>query len=306
MASNLKDRRKSSKPLLALALVAVSTAVSCSFRCFVTARWHSSSATLLRNGGRDSHVASKAAGITELSDIGGGAGFQGSDASLWTTFLLFAVGLPGVYSTIQRTGQAKYVEKTYVMPGTADGGLDMRSIAGGVVAYFRNLNYGMEDSKQKGKIRFTGNMEGSVSQALYLTLVLLGTLIALGFVLQTLLPAGPFDLGPNFWFVPIIASPYAGWYYWGRAFRKDIVELSLQMSEDAKIVTLAILGDKETIETLQAGVRFQSPATGQLFQLAEPGMEYQPGIFESNKDAKVVRKQEDEKAPSKEVVAEAA
>lgn len=222
----------------------------------------------------------------ELSATAGLAGFQGSEYSLWTTFAIFVFSLPGVYSTIQRTGQAKYIEKTYVMPGTAAGGLEMRSIAGGVVAYFKGLNYGMEDAPTTGKIRFVGNLQGSVSQALYLTSCLLGALISLGFVVQSFAPEGPFGLGPNFWYVPTIFSPYAGWYYWGRAFRKDIFELTLEMSEDLKTTTLTVLGDKEGIEAMQKGVRFRSP-TGKLFQLMEKDMEYQPGIFGEDEGALV-------------------
>jgi len=246
-------------------------------------------------------------GYTEMSASAGLSGFQGSNLSLLTTLTIVLVSLPGVYSTIQRTGQAKFVEKTYVMPGTGAGGLEMRSIAGGVVAYFKGLNYSMENSPQTGKIRFTGNMQGSMSQALYLTGCLLGALISVGFVLQSIFPNGPFDVGVNFWYAPCILSPYAGWYYWGRAFRKDIVELQLEMSEDLQTTTLSALGDKETVEDLQRGVRFQSPE-GKLFQLMERGMEYQPGIFEDDSQAIVWKEEQKAAAAAKqsEPVAETA
>lgn len=241
-----------------------------------------------RNNLANSRVA-RQAGDEELSGVAAGlAGFQGSPLSLWTSFALFVVALPGVYSTIQRTGQAKFVEKTYVMPGTAAGGLEMRSIAGGVVAYFKSLNYAMEDSPQPGKIRFVGNMQGSMSQALYLTFCLGGALISLGFVLQSLLPDGPFGLGTSLWYAPVVLSPYAGYYYWGRAFRRDIVELKLEMSDDYTSMSLSALGDKETVESLQRGVRFQSPE-GKLFQLMERGMEYVPGIFEDNENTVIYK-----------------
>jgi len=215
----------------------------------------------------------------EMSATAGLAGFQGSELSLWTTFFLALICIPGVASTIQRTGQAKFIEKSYVMPGTASGGLEMRSIAGGVVAYFKGLNYAMEDSPQKGKIRFVGNLQGSISQALYLTSCLLGTFISSGFLLQSVWPEGPFGLGVNLWYVPCILSPAAGAYYWSRAFRRDMCEMQLEMTEDCTETTLSVLGDKETIEALQKGVRFQSPE-GKLFALMERGMEYQPGIFD--------------------------
>mmetsp|Transcript_32068 Transcript_32068/g.72787 ORF Transcript_32068/g.72787 Transcript_32068/m.72787 type:complete len:306 (+) Transcript_32068:96-1013(+) len=255
-----------------------------------------------RHGGRGhtSAVARQAQEYVEMTANAGLAGFQGSEWSLWTTFACFAVSLPGVYSTIQRTGQAKFVEKTYVMPGTAAGGLEMRSIAGGVVAYFKGLNYSMENAPATGKIRFVGNMQGSISQALYLVACVLGAVIALGFVLQSLLPDGPFGLGPNFWYLPAIVSPYAGWYYWGRAFRQDVVELQLEMSEDLQTTTLSTIGDQETIEALQKGVRFQSPE-GRLFQLMERGMEYQPGIFESTENVTIIK--EKEAAPKAEALA---
>mmetsp|Transcript_11654 Transcript_11654/g.32577 ORF Transcript_11654/g.32577 Transcript_11654/m.32577 type:complete len:293 (-) Transcript_11654:50-928(-) len=211
--------------------------------------------------------------------IGGLENFTGNSAALWTTFLVVFLCFPGVVSTINRTGQAKYVEKAYTLAGTGAGGLEMRSIAGGVAAYFQSMNYTMQDSPQKGKIRFVGNLQGSVSQALYLTFVLFGAFASASIVLQALFPKGPLDLGPNFFFLPCLLSPGAGWYYWGRAFRRDIVELQLEMSDDLTTTTLTVLGNQETIEQLQTGVRFMSP-DGKLLQLMEPGMEYQPGIFE--------------------------
>eukprot|EP00930_Biecheleria_cincta_P069131 TRINITY_DN5690_c0_g1_i1.p1 TRINITY_DN5690_c0_g1~~TRINITY_DN5690_c0_g1_i1.p1 ORF type:complete len:317 (+),score=42.23 TRINITY_DN5690_c0_g1_i1:48-953(+) len=211
-----------------------------------------------------------------------------SQWSLAVGFVLFLVGLPGVIGTIQRSGQAKFVEKTYVMPGTAAGGLEMRSIAGGLAAYFRNLNYVMQDSPQQGRIRFVGQLQGSMSQAGYLTLIAAVAIGSTAILLQAVFPDGVFDLGPDAFFAPVILSPGAGWYYWGKAFRKDIVELSLGTSDDATETTLIALGNLETIELLQAGVRFANQE-GKLFRLLEPGTEYQPGIFESNAGVKVIR-----------------
>ncbi|CAE7574418.1 unnamed protein product [Symbiodinium natans] len=85
----------------------------------------------------------------------------------------------------------------------------------------------------------------------------------------------------------MVIIPSAGLYYWQRAFRKDIVELQLGMSDDFMQTSLVILGSLETIEELQNGVRFQSD-TGKLFRLMEQGMEYQPGIFETDEDRMVV------------------
>jgi len=216
------------------------------------------------------------------------AAFQPSQLSLGISFALFVIGLGGVPGTIQRTGQPKFVEKTYVMPGDAAGGLQMRSIAGGVAAYFRSLNYVMEDSPQKGKIRFVGQMQGNLGQALYLTGLLAGTIFATGILLVSVLPDGPFGIGPDWWFSPMVLSPWAGWYYWQRAFRKDIVELQLQTTDDCTETTLIALGSEDTIEELQSGVRFQSDA-GKLFRLMEPGKEYQPGIFETLEGKQIVK-----------------
>ncbi|CAE7445809.1 CCB1, partial [Symbiodinium necroappetens] len=208
-------------------------------------------------------------------------GLEPSQLSLGTAFALFVVAVPGVLGTIQRFGQAKFVEKTYVMPGTAAGGLEMRSIAGGIVAYFTGLNYMMEESPQQGRIRFVGQLQGSISQALFLTFCLGGAIFAVALLLVQIFPDGPFGVGPDWWFTPMVISPSAGLYYWQRAFRKDIVELQLGMTDDFMQTSLVILGSLETIEELQNGVRFQSD-TGKLFRLMEQGMEYQPGIFESD------------------------
>ncbi|CAE7231501.1 CCB1 [Symbiodinium pilosum] len=192
-------------------------------------------------------------------------GLEPSQLSLGTAFALFVVAIPGVLGTIQRSGQAKFVEKTYVMPGTAAGGLEMRSIAGGIVAYFTGLNYMMEESPQQGRIRFVGQLQGSISQALFLTFCLGGAIFAVALLLVQIFPDGPFGVGPDWWFTPMVISPSAGLYYWQRAFRKDIVELQLGMTDDFMQTSLVILGSLETIEELQNGVRFQPVAQSASF-----------------------------------------
>lgn len=206
-----------------------------------------------------------------------------NEASLWTTLALFILALPGAYSTVQRTGMPRYVEKVYVMPGPANGGLEMRSIAAGVFAYFKSMNYAMQDSPQEGKIRFVGNLQPSITEAGTILMVVAGAFLGLGVVLYSLYPEGPLNLGPQYWFAPVlIFTPVSGAYYWQRAYRRDIVELMLESTDEPKdfLVTLTALGDRDTIENLQRGVRFRSPASGKLYQLMEQGMEYQPGMFE--------------------------
>lgn len=281
--------------LLVVAGAACTAALGSSLGAFVHGARRSS---LVATRGRE-RGATQLHAVDELTPaIGGLENFSGSAASLWTTFLIVFLCFPGVVSTINRTGQAKYVEKAYTLAGTASGGLEMRSIAGGVTAYFKSMNYAMQDSPQKGKIRFVGNLQGSISQALYLTFVLLGAFFSLAIVLQAFFPNGPFDLGPNWFFLPCLLSPGAGKYYWDRAFRRDIVELALEMSDDLTTTTLTVLGNAETIEQLQTGVRFMAP-NGQLLQLMEQGMEYQPGMFEGEYKGAVYG----EKAPKVEAAA---
>eukprot|EP00434_Breviolum_minutum_P022969 symbB.v1.2.020263.t1/scaffold1696.1/size105557/5 len=241
-------------------------------------------------------------------------GLEPSQLSLGTAFALFVVAIPGVIGTIQRSAQPKFVEKSYVMPGTAAGGLEMRSIAGGIVAYFTGLDewvsctqrdsFGESMGKRShcrqqlhdGGVAATGphslcgpaatetspsQLQGSVSQAAFLTMCLAGAIFGVALLLVQIFPEGPFGVGPDWWFLPMILSPSAGVYYWQRAFRKDIVELQLGMSDDFMETTLLVLGSLDTIEELQSGVRFQSD-TGKLYRLMEKGMEFQPGIFESN------------------------
>lgn len=277
--------------LLSAVLVAGTTLAARSASSFVSARMGYGAGARER-GERGASSISRHA-YTEISSTAGLAGFQGNDLALYVSLGAVVLTLPGVWSTVTRTGQAKYIEKSYVMPGVEEGGLEMRSIAGGLTAYFRGRNYKMEDSPQAGKIRFVGNLQGSVSQALYLSGCLLGAFISLGFVAQSIFPQGPFDIGANWWYAPSLISPAAGWYYWGRAFRRDLVELQLELSDDKRLMQLTVLGDRETIELMQQGVRFQSPE-GQLFQLMERGMEYQPGIFDPTAGDVTVYK---EKAP---------
>lgn len=224
---------------------------------------------------------------SSFADLGSDTGFTGDSNALGISLFLFLGSLPGILSTINREGQVKFIEKTYCMPGKNAGGLEMRSIAGGVAAYFKTQNYTMKDSPTKGKVRFEGTLQGSVSQAFYLTFVTLGALSAIGLALSAAIPEGIFGLGNNIWFAPCIISPYSGWYYWSRAFRKDVLELQLEDNEAATEMTLSILGDKTAIEEMQKGVRFQSQ-TGKLFQLQEKDMEYQPGIWDEGENAGMV------------------
>lgn len=217
-----------------------------------------------------------------ISTVGGGlSAFQGSQYSLGTAFICTVMSLPGIYSLVARSGQAKYTEKTYVMPGSQEQGVEMRSVAGGICAYFKSQNYNMASmpNEQRGKIRFVGQMKANSSEAAYIVACVLGALISVAFMLQAVFPTGPFGLGPQVFFAPTLLSPGAGWIYWNKAFREDIVEMQMEESDDMREVMLNVLGDKDTIEGLQRGVRFQTPA-GQMIQLMEQGMEYVPGLFE--------------------------
>jgi len=226
-----------------------------------------------------------------LDELGAPAEFasgQASQTSLAVALALIVFTLPGITSTITRAGQAKYIEKTFAMAGSAAGGLEMKSLAGGMVAYFRSLNYKMEDSPQEGRIRFVGQMEGNMGQAGFLTACLAGCLFAAGLMCQFIIPDGPFNFGPDWFFLPMLASPYAGVYYMNNAVRKDIVELKLASNDEETETKLTVLGDAETIEEMQTAVRFQS-LSGKLFRLMEPDDEYQPGLFESNEGVSVIK-----------------
>jgi len=214
--------------------------------------------------------------------------FAGSQEALWLSFFLVVINLPGVVSLVTRTGQAKYESKRLILPGISNDGFEMRLVAGGITSHFKSKNYSMQDAPKSDRIRFVGNLQGSVSQALYLTTCALGAIVAVGFVLQGLFPAGPLGLGPTWWYTPVILSPSAGLYYWGSAFRDDIVELQLIANDDESMVALDVFGDKETIEELQTGIRFVSPS-GVMHRFSEPGMEFQPGMFDDSADPIIVR-----------------
>jgi len=275
-ANARKQQMRRRRPVLAAAALAAACSASVGRQAGGFIGVGSSSTGLRR---QSAQAKTRIAMQAEMDAAAGLAGFTGDTKSLWTGLGVVLISIPGVWSTINRAGQAKYVEKTYQMAGPKAGGLEMRAIAGGIVAFFKGKNYSMKDSPQEGRIRFAGNLQGSISQALYLTGVLLGTMIAIGFVLQALFPEGPFGLGINGWYVPALGAPGAGWFYWSRAFRKDICEMQLEMADDMETISLSALGDKETIESLQKNVRFQA-SNGQLYQLMEKGMEYQQGIFE--------------------------
>jgi len=263
-------------------LGAVALQASCFTSLSVTGRW-------LQSGRSKRRIARQV--TTALDEMGAPPEFvagQASQASIGLAFALIVFSLPGITSTITRSGQAKYIEKTFAMKGPADGGLELRSIAGGLVAYFRGLNYKIEDLPQDSKLRFVGQMEGNFGQAAFLTMVLAGCLFSAALMCQFVFPDGFLALGPDAFFLPMLGSPYAGFYYMDNAKRKDIAELMLACADDQKETKLTVLGDKDTIEEMQAAVRFQS-ASGKLFRLMESDDEYQPGLFESNEGVQVFK-----------------
>mmetsp|Transcript_98089 Transcript_98089/g.245815 ORF Transcript_98089/g.245815 Transcript_98089/m.245815 type:complete len:318 (-) Transcript_98089:300-1253(-) len=286
-------RRQPRSLVLRACLAAVLAAAASELTLFVVGGVSSASAAQRRLGrAGPRHGIQLNATPLDLDVDAGIQGVANSSPSLGATLLIFLISLPGVQSTIQREGQAKFIEKVYLMQGPSVGGLEMRSIAGGIFAYFKTLNYSMGDAPAEGRIRFVGNLQGSLSQAMYLSGCLLGALASCAFIASSLVPDGPFGLGVNLWFAPCLFSPGAGVYYWQRAFRKDIVELQLETSDDQTETTLTVLGDKATVEEMQKGVRFQS-ASGKLFQLMEKDMEYVPGIFDDGGSSSMVWKEKD-------------
>ena len=73
-----------------------------------------------------------------------GPGF--SQASYYTTLVLYVVSFPGVYSLVKRSVKSKVVRKTYEVPGPAAvTGRPTREVAGDIVAFFQANNYKITD-----------------------------------------------------------------------------------------------------------------------------------------------------------------
>lgn len=241
-------------------------------------------------------VTSRRAAETEAATdlVYGLSNFQGSWSSLVVAGLLYLLTLPAAFNLFKGTGDPVYCEKIYVLPGPASGsnGLSMRTIAGGISAYFQSLNYAMKKSPQEGKIRFVGNLQASTSQAIYLTLCAFGAFASFGFIATILNESGPFGLGASWWYSGTLLSPYAAIFYWDKAYREDIIELSMQESDDSTTIEVVALADKDTVDSFQRGVRFQ--VKGGLAMMSEKDKVYQPGIFDgAGAQANVVVPQEE-------------
>lgn len=194
-----------------------------------------------------------------------------SNLSLYFTLALYVLTLPGLYSLITRSVKPSLTRRVYDVPGPAfenpTQAKTMRQNAAEIMAYFKALNY--EAITGDDTITFKGVMGRSNSQAAFLTFCTFLGLGSLGLVLSILLP----DIGGKAYVITLL-SPYAGLYYWNNARRIDEVIIKMEASDDEKITSIFVQGDKEDLE------RFS-----ETLNLAERGKVYIKGIFDNSNAA---------------------
>ena len=118
----------------------------------------------------------------ELEEVAAYVPSEGGYAqtSYYGTLGLYAVSLPGLYSTITRAVKFKPISKVYEAPGPA-AGREVRQTAGEISAYFRAMNF--QPEPKEDKIVFKGMMGRSRGQAAFLTFITFLSLASLGIVL---------------------------------------------------------------------------------------------------------------------------
>lgn len=198
-----------------------------------------------------------------------------AQTSYYGTLGLYAVSLPGLYSTITRAVKFKPIQKVYVAPGPA-AGREVRQTAGEISAYFRAMNFQPEPSGEK--IKFRGTMGRSRGQAAFLTFVTFLSMASLAIVLTIQYPLVPVnEFSP--WYGITAISPLAGLYYWTSAVKEIYVEMKIEEVENGDKVEITTVGQKEELE------RFVQ-AMEKSIQLGEKGMERVPSIMETFNDIK--------------------
>ena len=208
----------------------------------------------------------------ELEEVAAYVPSEGGYAqtSYYGTLGLYAVSLPGLYSTITRAVKFKPISKVYEAPGPA-AGREVRQTAGEISAYFRAMNF--QPEPKEDKIVFKGMMGRSRGQAAFLTFITFLSLASLGIVLtisQPLVPVNEFSP----WYGLTLLSPLSGLYYWTKAIKEITVEMKIEESEDGKLVEISTVGQKEELE------RFVE-AMEKSIALREKGMERVPSLMET-------------------------
>jgi len=106
-----------------------------------------------------------------------------SKVSYYTILGLYILSFPGIWSQIKRSTSAKVKRKTFVSPGeNADGGKDLRTQAGEIMAYMKANNYEVVEAGET--IKFQGLVQRSVSQASFLVVCTALGMASLALVLQ--------------------------------------------------------------------------------------------------------------------------
>lgn len=189
--------------------------------------------------------------------------------SYYGTLALYAMSFPGLWSTIKRSTKAKIKRKTYVSPGEAsENGKDLRQQAGEIMAYMKANNYEVKEAGET--ICFQGIVKKSKSQAFFLTFCTAIGLGSLALVLQIQFQSLtlPFIGTPN-WFLVVLASPYAGLFYWNSGDRIDDIRVKLLGADDDMENEITIEGNDEELDRLWRAL-----------ELTEKGMVKVEGILD--------------------------
>lgn len=211
--------------------------------------------------------------VAEAAYVPSAGGY--AQTSYYGTLGLYAVSLPGLYSTITRAVKFKPIQKIYEAPGPA-AGRDVRQTAGEISAYFRAMNFQPEPTGEK--ITFRGTMGRSRGQAAFLTFVTFLSMASLAIVLTIQYPLVPVsDFSP--WYGVCLLSPLSGLYYWTNAVKDITVEMKIEEVEEGKKLEITTIGQKEELERF---VQAMEKSIG----LNEKGMERVPSLMESFNDIK--------------------
>lgn len=205
-------------------------------------------------------VACAPAGAEEYIDFGKGG--NADPKSYFTVLALFLISLPGLWSQVKRAPKAKIKRKTFETPGPeAEDGMAMDSRARQLYSYMKSYNYEVKSTGEV--ITFEGNYRSTRGQAAAITFYMFVGMLSTGLVLSIAAPGG------NLWYLLVLLTPLAPWYYYQNADRKEEFSIKMIASDDDKTIDIVVQGDDEEIERMTKAL-----------QLKEKGMVYVPGILE--------------------------
>ncbi|MGY2752708.1 hypothetical protein ACVW0Q_000953 [Thermostichus sp. MS-CIW-21] len=182
--------------------------------------------------------------------VAASSSLQGETISTLLLTVLLAIGL---FFFLRASGKDRVEARLYFSSRNLE---EMGSL---LRKHLEGRAYRLQSADPEGIATFVGQARASVGLAVFLTGLAGAGLACLALVLQMLQPAW----GAWPWTL-LLASPWAGWYYWRRSHRPQQIRLKLQEAAPPPGSHLWVEGQREELEVLAAtlGLEERDPERG--------------------------------------------